>query len=373
MKAISCNNCGSKELTKIGDYYYCDYCGSKYIQESGEQRSQDVSAILSNAKNAYKTKAFDACQISCGKVLDANPNHPVAIYLRGACVYRLDGRKVGAERSSWRTACSIAEDDYRGTSVPLDLAITAFPIAINIITEKRDRAVLRNSAIVEKLEEQKKAAEEREKRLKTDRLFKVASDLKGFIDEVSGDERHVHASSRELASQIEEMRDEFIAIEACFVDDASDVLVDTWNLVCEDAAPISLLKAMRKTAETLRESIKAIRVYENNSEIEKKVDASADAVNQVSDLLNEAVIEAVEKICPGTMAEYRCYLTSLKEQKSRLDDEIASLERELAGTKLLEVKKQFSLRSKLMTLKGRSIGPEDPCAVFADQALAKLG
>lgn len=373
MKEISCRNCGSKELTKIGECYFCDYCGSKFVQEPENQHSQDVPPILSNAKNAYKTKAFEACQASCEKVLDVNPNHPVAIYLRGACVYRLDNRKAGAERSSWRMACSIAEKDYRGTSIPLDLATTGFPIAINIITKKKNQAVLRNSCIVGKLEERKKAAEERERRLESEPFFKVASELKGFIDEASGGERHVQVSSRELASRIEETRDDLIAIEARYVDAASDVLADTWNLICEDVAPIDLLKAMRKTVEALRESINAIRAHKNDCEIEKKVEASADVVSQVSDLLNEAVIEAVEKVCPGTMGEYQSYLFSLKEQKKKRDDEIASLERELAGTKLLEVKKQFSLRAKLMGLKGNSIGPEDPCAAFADQALAKLG
>jgi hypothetical protein len=37
MKIIECSSCGSSELTEVNGYVICDYCQSRFIQETGDR------------------------------------------------------------------------------------------------------------------------------------------------------------------------------------------------------------------------------------------------------------------------------------------------------------------------------------------------
>ena len=47
MKLIKCELCGSNQLVKQGDYFVCQFCGTKYAPEAAKKLIVDIASPIS--------------------------------------------------------------------------------------------------------------------------------------------------------------------------------------------------------------------------------------------------------------------------------------------------------------------------------------
>lgn len=52
LKVLICERCGANELHEDGNYFVCDYCGSKFLKETKSERSSNNGGgFVSNSNN----------------------------------------------------------------------------------------------------------------------------------------------------------------------------------------------------------------------------------------------------------------------------------------------------------------------------------
>ena len=59
MNLISCQRCGSNELTEIGDFFVCEFCQSKYETQSDSYTPTETTISL----NADVERLLEMCRL----------------------------------------------------------------------------------------------------------------------------------------------------------------------------------------------------------------------------------------------------------------------------------------------------------------------
>jgi len=54
LKVIMCERCGANEMHEEGNYFVCDYCGSKFLKETKAERIFSVEGSLSNVNSLHR-------------------------------------------------------------------------------------------------------------------------------------------------------------------------------------------------------------------------------------------------------------------------------------------------------------------------------
>lgn len=95
MIKIVCELCGSNELVKDGEYFVCQYCGTKYTVEQARKlivegtvkidRSDETEKTLKNADNTYLDGNYKEAFSLYSTVLNDNPDNAHAILYRAVC------------------------------------------------------------------------------------------------------------------------------------------------------------------------------------------------------------------------------------------------------------------------------------------------
>ncbi len=371
MESLTCSACGSTSLVVKGPFYICEYCGTKYEREPNKVVTVDIGSLLDSALSAFASRSYEACQQYCIMIQAVEANHPIAIYLKGASAYLSGQASQNEEASAWKLACSMAEGIYGGTRMTVDFVNKCLPMAAQTRESKRDSALRQIDKQIKDLKALIKQAKEREARMRSDVVFRTASNLNDFIEDVTGNKKQEDYTADQVEAMIKSAEARRVRAEADWLDNLSDILADSWNLVCDRKLGIDLLSLFRAKNDELQAGIQRVRESKHQKGVAATVSSCADTARQIGQFVNEEIIELGERLRPGTKAEYRQFLGQIASERRKRDTRIDAIQSELNGTHLYEVSKQFKLRKELSDLRNAVIGPDDPCAAFANIVLKR--